>query len=770
MAIERNPIETDPNRFEVAKKTLVFDRVMTVVIKLGGLGVIAAVFGIFVFILSQILPLFGGAKVSERGSLEVDVADPTVMGVDEWGELPFIFTDDGRLFFIDLRTDPETREILLDENGDLATGSRGIFEETLDLPKDLDWEQFRFDNYSGTIVAASTEGTFATVGITYKPEFGADGVRTIQETVKVSSPFKIDNLSGKVIDLDFFGTAERQLVGAVIETDGETRAILQPFNAKRSLFGASEMTAGQPIDLTPLIEGEPQFIRTGGNGDRVIIATTTGRFYYFAARGSEPELMQVFEPYEGSEGVKIVSADWLFGRISMVLTADDGSNIVISSYLDRELGKIQYLKIKDFASFENGTKNFSHSLRNRAFLLSTGNRLSLRYATTEKVRWEKEADYEVVLSALGPKYDSIFSLDSENRLHVYNLKDKHPEAGFSAFFGKIWYEGQSAPDYQWQSTGGSSSFEAKLSIVPLFFGAIKGTLYAMMFAVPIAILAAVYTSQFLTPEAKKIIKPTMEIMASLPSVVLGFLAALWLAPILADRVPSVLTICILIPAMAILIGFVWGRLPQGIRMHLKPGSEFWVMIPIVLVVGFIGWSLGPVVESIFFGGNFRAWWPEATGASYEQRNSLVVGFMVGFAVIPIIFTISEDALSNVPPYLTSASLALGASRWQTAWMVVLPTGSPGIFSALMIGLGRAVGETMIFVMATGNTAVMDWNIFNGMRTLAANIAVELPEAAEHSTLYRTLFLGAMVLFVLTFAVNTIAEVTRQRLREKYKTV
>jgi phosphate transport system permease protein len=144
--------------------------------------------------------------------------------------------------------------------------------------------------------------------------------------------------------------------------------------------------------------------------------------------------------------------------------------------------------------------------------------------------------------------------------------------------------------------------------------------------------------------------------------------------------------------------------------------------------------------------------------------------MMGFAVIPIIYTIAEDALSAVPPSLTSGSLALGASRWQTTARLVLPTASAGIFSACMIGLGRAVGETMIVVMATGNTPIMDMDIFSGMRTLSANIAVELPEAPHGGTLYRTLFLGAFVLFVLTFMVNTVAETLRHRLRDKYKVI
>ena len=146
---------------------------------------------------------------------------------------------------------------------------------------------------------------------------------------------------------------------------------------------------------------------------------------------------------------------------------------------------------------------------------------------------------------------------------------------------------------------------------------------------------------------------------------------------------------------------------------------------------------------------------------------LVVGIAMGMAVIPTIFTIAEDAIFSVPRNLSYGSLALGATAWQTLVGVVLPTASPGIFSGLMIGLGRAVGETMIVLMATGNTPIMDANIFEGMRTLSANIAVEIPEAEVDSSHYRVLFLAAFVLFMFTFVVNTIAEIVRQRLRVKY---
>ncbi len=152
--------------------------------------------------------------------------------------------------------------------------------------------------------------------------------------------------------------------------------------------------------------------------------------------------------------------------------------------------------------------------------------------------------------------------------------------------------------------------------------------------------------------------------------------------------------------------------------------------------------------------------------SFSPRNTLVVAIIMGFAVIPIIFTISEDALQAVPMTLRTASLGAGATPWQTATRVVLPVAASGIFSACMIGFGRAVGETMIVLMATGNTPEMDWNIFSGFRTLAANIAVELPEAPKDETHYRVLFLCGLVLFVMTFVINTLAELVRRVVRAR----
>jgi phosphate transport system permease protein len=269
------------------------------------------------------------------------------------------------------------------------------------------------------------------------------------------------------------------------------------------------------------------------------------------------------------------------------------------------------------------------------------------------------------------------------------------------------------------------------------------------------------------PGYKRYIKPVIEIMAALPSVVLGFLAGLWLAPRLEQAVPALLLMGLFLPAAVLLAGSLWSLLPRRFRNAVPTGTEMFTFAAAIVLAAWGAMALSPWFEAAAFGGSFQSWLLSSTGLPYDQRNAVVVGIAMGFAVIPIIFAIAEDAFSAVPRNLVAGSLALGANRWQTVTRVVLPTASPGIFSAVMVGFGRAVGETMFVLMATGNTPIMSWYPFNGFRTLSANFAVEIPEAPQHGTLYRTLFLAALLLFVLTFVVNTVAELVRQRLRQRY---
>jgi len=247
-------------------------------------------------------------------------------------------------------------------------------------------------------------------------------------------------------------------------------------------------------------------------------------------------------------------------------------------------------------------------------------------------------------------------------------------------------------------------------------------------------------------------------------------AGLWLAPLVETHLPGLFAMLLLMPLLVLATAWLWHCLPQRLTGWLSTGWEAALLVPVLLGAGYISLTLSPVLEKWLFGGDMPAWLQHELGMGFDQRNSLVVGLAMGFAVIPTIFSISEDAIFSVPRHLTSGSLALGATSWQTLVRVVLLTASPGIFSGIMMGVGRAVGETMIVLMATGNTPVMDLSIFQGMRTLSANIAVEMPEAAVASTHYRVLFLAALVLFLFTFVFNTGAELIRQRLRNKYSSL
>ena len=434
------------------------------------------------------------------------------------------------------------------------------------------------------------------------------------------------------------------------------------------------------------------------------------------------------------------------------------------------MGRFDYAESTILRPMQRPWRPLSH--RNATRVLSppiASGTTRLHYGTTGATLLTVKADdTEVRGVAFAPKGDGFLAADAAGRVSAWSLRNPHPEITLRSLFGKVWYEGYDQPEYVWQSTGGTDDFEAKFSLTPLIFGTLKGTFYAMLFAGPMALLSALYASQFMHPTLKGVVKPVVEIMAALPSVVLGFIAGLWLAPMVERVVPGLVLMPIVIPALILCTLLLWRMLPTRGRLWLKPGGEVFFLVPVALLGGWLAISLGGLFESVVFGGDYRSWLLRVLGLTYDQRNSLVVGFAMGFAVIPIIFTIAEDSLSNVPQHLRAGSLALGATPWQTAIRVILPTASPGIFSAIMIGFGRAVGETMIVLMATGNTPVMDWSIFNGFRALSANIAVELPEAPEGGTLFRVLFLAAFLLFVMTFMVNTVAELVRLRLRRKYR--
>jgi phosphate transport system permease protein len=249
------------------------------------------------------------------------------------------------------------------------------------------------------------------------------------------------------------------------------------------------------------------------------------------------------------------------------------------------------------------------------------------------------------------------------------------------FLPQAWRAGR-PPSFTWQPVGNIP----KYSMIPLLVGTLKVTLVSMAVAAPVGVAAAVFTSEFAPPRLKEVLKPTIELLAGIPSVVLGFFALMVMATFVQDA----------------------------------------------------------------FGFPYRL-------------NAVVAGLALALTVVPVVFTVSEDALTAVPRSYREASLALGATRWETAFKVVLPAAAPGVLAAVVLGFGRSIGETMIVLMASGNAAITSWSLGESVRTLPATIAAEMGEVVFGGAHYSVLFFGGVELYVFTFVLNSLASLFVKRL-------
>nr|WP_195758784.1 ABC transporter permease subunit [Pseudomonas syringae] len=466
---------------------------------------------------------------------------------------------------------------------------------------------------------------------------------------------------------------------------------------------------------------------------------------------------------------EITASTQLVGGISLIIGNSKGS--MAQWFMARDVDQeMRFMHIRDFHMGKSPITQITAEQRRKGFVaLDASGQLGVFHSTAHRKLLVEQIAQGSGILALSPRADQLL-VEQGGALLPLTLKNPHPEVSWSALWGKVWYENYDSPQYVWQSTASNSDFEPKLSLAPLTYGTLKAAFYAMLLAAPLAIAAAVYTAYFMAPAMRRKVKPVIELMEAMPTVILGFFAGLFLAPYLEGHLPGVFSLLLLTPIGILLAGFGWSRMPDNIRLRVPDGWEAAILLPVVLLVGWFALSMSPHLENWFFGGDMRMWISHDLGITYDQRNALVVGIAMGFAVIPNIYSIAEDAVFSVPRGLTLGSLALGATPWQTLTRVVILTASPGIFSALMIGMGRAVGETMIVLMATGNTPIMNMNLFEGMRTLAANVAVEMPESEVGGSHYRVLFLAALVLLIFTFVMNTLAELIRQRLRKQYSSL
>jgi phosphate transport system permease protein len=726
------------------------DKAATLGIGIGGISVIVAILLIFFYLLYEVMPLFRSATVEpwqQNGQVVSPYPLPgqgktLYLAMEEQAEIGLRLTDAAEVIFFDTRS------------GDI------VRQQSLDLPEGVSISSFALISDARRLFALGlSNGTALVLRHDYKASY-PDGVRVLSPELAYplgtdpipmgDGPLELLTVNGdgdnwRLIGGNASGLARTDIelsenfLSGEVETSLETTRLAQP-NVKATKL---------------LLMPDRRWLLIAAQGGKLAVADLQAP--------NDASITQIINATNGD----IEAFELLLGGNSLMLADSNGR--VSQWFLVRdEQGSWQLTSIRNFDT-EGGTlSSFTTEHRRKGFAtLDSEGTLKLFNTTAQRtVLSEKLLDGPADQIAYAPRSNAML-LEQSGKLSFWAIHNEHPDISWSALWDKVWYEGYEEPAYVWQSSAANNDFEPKYSLMPLAFGTLKAAFYAMLLATPLAICGAIYTAYFMAPGLRRKVKPVIELMEALPTVILGFLAGLWLAPFMELNLAAVFLILLVIPASILAFAFGWAQLPNRIRFLLPDGWDAALLIPVVMLGTWLSFALAGPVENLLFGGDLRLWVSQTMGISYDQRNALVVGIAMGFAVIPTIFSITEDAIFAVPKSLSYGSLALGATPWQTLVRVVMPTASPGIFSAVMIGMGRAVGETMIVLMATGNTPIMDVNIFEGMRTLAANIAVEMPESEVGSTHFRILFLAAFVLFMFTFVVNTLAESIRQHLRQKY---
>lgn len=841
---------------------LVANKTAAAVITVGGISTVLAVTLVCVFLFSVAIPIFfpsrvSGPELSQRAPAFDDADLPLErFEINEYQTMSAMVTRGGDLVITHLRDGAQVdRQSLFGERrpndlrfvdntfvGGFADGSIQIgryafktdYVEPSEVPEDL----------KSAVVEGSVAFRGGVMELTPEKQFR---LQTVSIDLEASAFLN----QGVAIDKVDISLKNDSPVVAAIDAEGTLH--LKEISTRTNMLTGKTIIDlyGGTLPLEGGGENPPDYVRLAGLGDNVFLVWRDGRLVRVDTRLADR--MRVVEevdllPPAASE---VTVVDFLVGKTSLVIGDDAGNVSVWFRIKPEEASTVDgalLVRAHELETLPGAASELAVSSLSRQIAMADDRgHIHIYYVTNRETlgRLEEPSLAGAVYGlAFSPKDDGLFALGPEG-IARWTLDIPHPEINLQQVFGKIWYEGYTEPAHVWQSSSGTDDFEPKYGLMPLIFGTIKATVYSLLFGVPLAILAAVYTSEIMEPKLRAKVKPTIEMMASLPSVVLGFLAALVIAPMVEDHVPSLLCSFVTIPFALLLGAHLWQLLSHNLTARFGGLRIPAMLLALGLGVMFAD-GFGPWFEKWFFLGDIKLWLStrEGTGTggwmilmmplsgvlliyanarwvtlrmkrrfrdagrltfalvdlgrfllssllafllawavssllslvgldprgsyvdTYVQRNALIVGFIMGFAIIPIIYTLCEDALSAVPETLRAASLGAGATPWQTAMRIIIPTAASGFFSAVMIGFGRAVGETMIVLMAAGNTAVMEWNMFNGFRTLSANIAVELPEAVKDSTHYRMLYLAALSLFIMTFVLNSVAESVRQRFRKR----
>jgi phosphate transport system permease protein len=736
------------------KWRLIKDALARYGVVIGGLGVIVAIVLIFFYLLYVVLPLFGSAaasSIAEYAVPELTLGKTVLLEAEEQNEVAVRFTDSGNVVFFDV-----------------ATG-KVLFAQAITLPEGSHITSFAQSSLisQASVAYGLSDGRAIIVKHQYKVTY-PNNKRQITPSIEYplgEQPLIIDESGAALEKLAVKVEADKTIVVA----KAADKVHLVSFAKEQTLFADAATTTRTAAVLEASAKTIVDLLIDKEDSQLYLVDDEGLLSAYDINDKAAPKLKHQQNVVEA--GKKITSLTFLNGDLSL-LVGDSTGLVSQWTQVKNELKQLAFKKIRSFKVSNEAVVSIESEQRRKGFMtVDASGYVGIYHSTAEReLIKERISTSPPIAALLSPRANRLLLESQDGKIHVWRLENEHPEVSIKSLWQQVWYESYPKPGYIWQSSSASNDFEPKYSLIPLVFGTLKAAFYAMLVAMPLALMGAIYTAYFMAPKMRQVVKPTIELMGALPTVILGFLAGLWLAPFIEKHLAGLFLSLISLPIAIMSFAFFWQYLPKTLRQKIPEGWDAAILIPVIIIVSWLAFTISVPLESFLFHGTLRDWFSREFGIGYDQRNALVVGIAMGFAVIPTIFSIAEDAIFSVPKHLTVGSLALGATTWQTMTRVVLLTASPGIFSAVMIGLGRAVGETMIVLMATGNTPVMDFSVFQGLRTLAANIAVEMPESEVDSTHYRVLFLAALVLFIFTFVFNTLAEIIRQRLREKYSSL
>ncbi|MCW8888621.1 MAG: phosphate ABC transporter permease, partial [Gammaproteobacteria bacterium] len=591
---------------------LLKDRLARYGVMLGGISVIGAILLIFFYLVVVVWPLFETPTSEVVGTYQMPGGDKTIhLSLDERGDIAGRIIPNGEVIFFHTKDGTEISRQKLPTSAKISAVALGQIGE-------------------GQIALGTDDGRALVIKTRYQVSFPND-IRTVTPLLEYpygDEPMEIDYAGYKIEQLAFRDSEE--MMTFVASTEAGLRIVRM--NKEVSMLDDELSLERESVDYETSLD--IAMIRLDPDQRHLYLADQGGTVEHISVVDMEEiEKVETVTLFHGDE--RLASFDFLLGGISLIVASDKGS---LSQWFPVRDNDNNYAlsHIRSFDDLTSTATTLAMESRRKGFMSgdAQGN-ITIYHSTAHRtVMSMKVSESAVAGITSSPRGDYIFAEDEKGLGHFWHVSNEHPEISWSALWGEVQYEGYDDKRYIWQSSSASNDFEPKFSLMPLAFGTLKAAFYAMLFAVPLAILGAIYTAYFMAPSMRQVVKPTIEIMEALPTVILGFLAGLWLAPIIESHLPGVFTMLLILPLGIVAASFAWTKLPSAIRHRIPDGWEAVTLMPVIIALVWVSYALSIPMELVLFNGDMRSWMFNEFGIGFDQRNSLVIGLAMGFAVIP----------------------------------------------------------------------------------------------------------------------------------------